>query len=155
MSMRILELASHQGNLLVYKISFAKRFESDVCDAEFTTQQSEKTLSNTYSQETFKCDACGKRFSSASKLKRHNQTDVDKKPFKCDLCDKGFSDFSKLKRHNRTYRGSFQLSVICLTISRFHTNAIETIFAKLDAEKEILIDVQPRYVFIKSEQKFE
>ncbi|MCP9263777.1 hypothetical protein DINM_007155 [Dirofilaria immitis] len=52
-------------------------------------------------------------------------------------------------------RRSFQLSVICLTISRFHTNAIETIFAKLDAEKEILIDVQPRYVFIKSEQKFE
>jgi uncharacterized Zn-finger protein len=47
------------------------------------------------------CKVCGKRFQSASKLKRHQNIHIGFKPFKCNKCSYSTASKQHLERHNR------------------------------------------------------
>lgn len=52
------------------------------------------------------CEWCGKRFSRAAELQRHERMHTGEKPFKCSVCSRDFARSGTLKNHLRTHSGS-------------------------------------------------
>ncbi|MCP9258447.1 hypothetical protein DINM_001486 [Dirofilaria immitis] len=92
-------------------------------EAKITVQLdlNEYNQTNT-NKKPFKCEICGKRFITPSKLTTHNRTHTGEKPFKCPVCDKSFNQRSEkpfkcpvcdksfnqrsnLESHSRTHTG--------------------------------------------------
>ncbi|XP_069669748.1 zinc finger protein 235-like isoform X2 [Periplaneta americana] len=68
--------------------------------AKSTTHLSERVVKNGY-----KCDICGKSFSTSRGVKRHEFLHTGEKPFSCDVCGKCFSQSSHLRCHERLHTG--------------------------------------------------
>ena len=53
----------------------------------------------------FKCDLCGKGFTSAQKLRNHVNIHTGEKPFKCKFCTSAFADSANHRMHERMHMG--------------------------------------------------
>ncbi|OQV09310.1 Zinc-finger double domain-containing protein [Cladophialophora immunda] len=51
----------------------------------------------------FKCLSCGKQYSKAEHLKRHQRSHTQERPFQCNICDKSFSRSDVLRRHQKNH----------------------------------------------------
>uniref|UniRef100_A0A4W5L942 C2H2-type domain-containing protein n=1 Tax=Hucho hucho TaxID=62062 RepID=A0A4W5L942_9TELE len=51
------------------------------------------------------CPTCGKRFTEANYVKRHQTVHTKERPFKCKLCYKSFAFLSNLIRHKSVHNG--------------------------------------------------
>ena len=56
-------------------------------------------------EKSFKCDLCGKEFTTSQQLTQHKRSHSGEKPFKCELCDKGFTQSCNLTTHKRIHTG--------------------------------------------------
>ena len=54
----------------------------------------------------FKCDYCGKNYSSANSLKTHIKWHTGDLKHKCSYCDKKFRNHSELRRHEMVHTGN-------------------------------------------------
>ncbi|XP_052341230.1 uncharacterized protein LOC118361889 isoform X5 [Oncorhynchus keta] len=52
------------------------------------------------------CPTCGKRFTEANYVKRHQTVHTKERPFKCKLCYKSFAFLSNLIRHKSVHNGN-------------------------------------------------
>uniref|UniRef100_A0A7M4F5D0 Zinc finger protein 408 n=1 Tax=Crocodylus porosus TaxID=8502 RepID=A0A7M4F5D0_CROPO len=57
-------------------------------------------------ERPFKCEQCGKAYTLATKLRRHQKSHLEDKPYKCDICGMGYTLLQSLtparKRPKRT-----------------------------------------------------
>ncbi|KAI5945031.1 Zinc finger protein 664 [Manis javanica] len=54
-------------------------------------------------EKVYKCDDCGKDFSTTTKLNRHKKIHTVEKPYKCYECGKAFNWSSHLQIHMRVH----------------------------------------------------
>ena len=54
----------------------------------------------------FKCDYCGKNYSSANSLKTHIKWHTGDLKHKCSFCEKKFRNHSELRRHEMVHTGN-------------------------------------------------
>ncbi|KAM9399598.1 uncharacterized protein ACWYII_031697 isoform 2-T2 [Salvelinus alpinus] len=59
----------------------------------------------TDADKPYACPTCGKRFTEATYVKRHQTVHTKERPFKCKLCYKSFSFLSNLIRHRSVHNG--------------------------------------------------
>nr|XP_046182108.1 ichor-like isoform X1 [Oncorhynchus gorbuscha]XP_046182109.1 ichor-like isoform X1 [Oncorhynchus gorbuscha] len=64
-----------------------------------------KSSIRTDSDKPYACPTCGKRFTEATYVKRHQTVHTKERPFKCKLCYKSFSFLSNLIRHRSIHNG--------------------------------------------------
>lgn len=56
-------------------------------------------------EKEFKCDICGKNYSTKAILRKHRKIHGDGVEFRCSLCSKGFKNTLELERHNKIHLG--------------------------------------------------
>ena len=82
----------------------------------------------------YKCQTCGKAFSSPYKLNKHIMIHTGEKPFLCHICGRGFNQIVSLQAHERVHSGvkpypcricdkTFRQSSSRLTHERTHQNS--------------------------------
>ncbi|XP_064636153.1 zinc finger protein 121-like isoform X6 [Lineus longissimus] len=69
---------------------------SDLQDNVFLAHQTQKN---------FKCQYCGKYFTTKAVLKRHTRIHTNERPYICKVCSKAFTDPSTMKKHERGHTG--------------------------------------------------
>ena len=79
-------------------------------------------------EKPLQCKHCGKCFSHACYLKKHNRTHTGEKPYACEMCSKCFADAGSLRKHKRLHTGEkpYECKTCgkCFTLSshlRIHT----------------------------------
>ncbi|XP_047184831.1 zinc finger protein 37-like [Scophthalmus maximus] len=83
-----------------------KSFKCDICGKVFTTKPGLHNHMKIHTGEKpYLCKMCGKRFNNLSNMKRHMKTHTGEKPYSCSICGKRFSAFSDTKKHLRTHTG--------------------------------------------------
>ena len=78
-----------------------KKFECDVCKAEFKTARDLKIHKKTHrpNMSSFKCEICEKLFNENWKMMAHMKTHHGNS---CDKCEKTFRNENILKKHKQT-----------------------------------------------------
>ncbi|XP_070971979.1 uncharacterized protein [Oncorhynchus clarkii lewisi] len=59
----------------------------------------------TDADKPYACPTCGKRFTEATYVKKHQTVHTKERPFKCKLCHKSFSFLTNLTRHRSVHKG--------------------------------------------------
>ncbi|XP_045573490.1 zinc finger protein 205-like isoform X1 [Salmo salar] len=59
----------------------------------------------TDADKPYACPTCGKRFTEANYVKKHQTVHTKERPFKCKLCHKSFSFLTNLTRHRSVHKG--------------------------------------------------
>ncbi|XP_045062326.1 B-cell CLL/lymphoma 6 member B protein-like isoform X1 [Coregonus clupeaformis] len=59
----------------------------------------------TEADKPYACPTCGKRFTEATYVKKHQTVHTKERPFKCKLCYKSFSFLTNLTRHRSVHKG--------------------------------------------------
>lgn len=102
----------------------ASRHVCDVCGKAFTSASGMRRHQRTHTgHRPFVCDECSKAFAQISDLRKHKIIHVGAKPFVCDACGKAFARFSDLVRHKKIHTGQkpFVCDVCEKTFSRSAT----------------------------------
>uniref|UniRef100_A0AAZ1Y3T8 C2H2-type domain-containing protein n=1 Tax=Oreochromis aureus TaxID=47969 RepID=A0AAZ1Y3T8_OREAU len=78
----------------------------DLCGKSFTLAQSLKKHQVIHSGvKPYSCDLCGKSFTLAGNLKTHQVIHSGVKAYNCDLCGKSFTQSQSLKTHQLIHSG--------------------------------------------------
>ena len=88
-------------------IEFQKALEDEFgLQSEFSdTVEPLKTANDIPFKNPFRCSMCGKAFTKAGNLKRHERIHTGNKPFSCSQCDYKCKTSGDLKRHKRIHTG--------------------------------------------------
>nr|SIW61620.1 Zelda [Blattella germanica] len=82
-----------------------KPYKCDRCGKRFTTEcMYTEHLGKHAGEKPHKCDACPKQFNHKTDLRRHMCLHTGEKPFTCDICKKGFIRKDHMLKHCETHR---------------------------------------------------
>uniref|UniRef100_A0A3B4BAG0 C2H2-type domain-containing protein n=1 Tax=Periophthalmus magnuspinnatus TaxID=409849 RepID=A0A3B4BAG0_9GOBI len=84
------------------------RMEEEVFTQLLTLQHHMKLHTG---ESDYKCDKCGKGFTTVSNRNAHKKIHTEEGPFECDQCGKAFSTARKLSRHRRVHKRGKVLSL--------------------------------------------
>ena len=90
---------------LQMKANNPKKFNCNECDSRFSsyTYLQCHTMVVHRGVSPFKCQFCGKGFTTALILKNHVRTHTGDRPFVCTICGRGFAQQSTLVKHGKTH----------------------------------------------------
>ncbi|KAJ4425385.1 hypothetical protein ANN_28000 [Periplaneta americana] len=79
-------------------------YKCDICGRSFSTSCNVKKHELLHAGEKLlRCDVCGKCYSQSRYLRKHEDRHTGDKTFKCDICGKWFWELSALGRHERVH----------------------------------------------------
>jgi len=98
------------------RIHLRPKYKCGICDKEFHRKYACKEHELTHTNdELFKCETCGKKFITYSKMLKHSLLHK-KKTFACKQCPKTFTYLIHLERHERLRKhGGDKNDIICKT----------------------------------------
>uniref|UniRef100_UPI003AAA7DC2 uncharacterized protein n=1 Tax=Centroberyx gerrardi TaxID=166262 RepID=UPI003AAA7DC2 len=90
-----------------------RTFRCETCGKAYTTVSQLKTHRQTHADKSFICDVCGNAFYQSGHLTRHKLVHRAERPFRCDTCGKGFTQAEGLRSHRATHSAERQLCPAC------------------------------------------
>lgn len=74
----------------------------------------------------FKCDVCGKSYSTKAVLRKHKKIHGKEVEFRCNICSRGFKNNDELERHNKLHLGVRPYSCLLCTNSFSEAGGLKT-----------------------------
>ncbi|VDK32606.1 unnamed protein product [Taenia asiatica] len=81
----------------------------------FSRQDLSTHNSTTHKQDPrpYRCDQCGRQFSTCAYLSQHRRIHSGIKPYVCRYCDRKFTQLSHVQQHERIHTGEKPYNSIC------------------------------------------